>query len=230
VLLIEDLGSMQPADQLAGLDESGCRQVLRAIAPLHRHFWASPRLDGHFWLLPLDVDARLRQARFTACREQFASRHGAGLENTLAWLHSHGEALTRRFARDTPATLTHCDLRLDNAMLDGERCAFIDWQLVRRAPAAYDVAYFVSSALREECGDAAEDRILRHYHEALGIDGYSFETFFRDYQRAMLLHLASLASADEVDFGNERGSAMMSAWMRRLTRRARRIDPIGVMT
>jgi predicted trehalose synthase len=46
----------------------------------------------------------------------------------------------------------------------------------------------------------------------------------------MLLHLASLASADEVDFGNERGSATMSAWMRRLSKRARRIDPNEIMT
>jgi len=229
VLLIEDLGHMRPADQLAGLDEAGCRQVLGAIAPLHRHFWESDRLLGHFWLLPLDVDARLRHGRFKQNRARFASTLGADLADTLTWLDAHGEGLTRRFVAEAPATLAHCDLRLDNVVFDADRCAFIDWQLVRRAPAAYDVAYFISSALPEESDQAAEQRILQHYHRTLNLPAYDYETFQRDYQRAMLLHLANLASADEIDFGNARGGAMMAAWMRRLAARTRAIDPGRMM-
>jgi Ser/Thr protein kinase RdoA (MazF antagonist) len=225
VLLIEDLASMRPGDQLAGLDEQGCMQVLGAIAALHRHFWQSPRLLGHFWLVPLDVDARLRHARFKQNRERFTGVIGENLARTLTWLDTHGEALTRRFVADAPETLAHCDLRLDNVMFDGDQCAFIDWQLVRRAPAAYDVAYFLSSALHEDCDQAAERSILRHYHRALDVASYPYDSFERDYRRAMLMHLANLASADEVDFGNDRGGAMMAAWMRRLAARARNIDP-----
>jgi aminoglycoside/choline kinase family phosphotransferase len=225
VLLIEDLGHMRPADQLAGLDEAGCIQVLTAMAPLHRRFWQSDRLRGHFWLLPIDVDARLRHGMFKQSRERFARIMGPDFTDTLTWLHAHGEALTRRFVAEAPETLAHNDLRLDNVIFDGDGCAFIDWQLVRRGPAAYDVAYFLSGALHEDCDDASVERILRRYHDALGVASYPFEAFLRDYRRAMLLHVASLASADGVDLGNERGGAMMAAWLRRLAARARHIDP-----
>jgi Ser/Thr protein kinase RdoA (MazF antagonist) len=229
VLLIEDLAHTEPADQLAGLDEEGCRRVLGAIAPMHAELWQSPALEGHFWLLPLDVDARLRHGQFRKNRARFAERMGSELGETLAWLDRHGEALTRRFVAEAPETFVHNDLRLDNVMFDGNDCAFIDWQLVRRGPAAYDVAYFVTSALHANTEADAEERILRHYHQALGVAGYDYETFLRDYRRAMLLHLANLASADEMDFGNERGHAMMAAWMDRLAARARGIDPAAVM-
>lgn len=229
VLLIEDLAPMQPADQLAGLDGEGCKRVLESIAPMHRHFWGGERLRGHFWLLPQDVDARLRHGRFRQNRERFAATLDAGLGSTLEWLDPNGEALVRRFVAEAPETLAHCDLRLDNVMFGDEGCAFIDWQLLRRAPAALDVAYFMSGALHEACGADVERDVLGHYHRALGIGDYDFATFERDYRRAMLMHLAMLASADEVDLGNDRGGAMMQAWMRRLTARVRDIDPVAVM-
>jgi Ser/Thr protein kinase RdoA (MazF antagonist) len=230
VLLLEDLTPMRPGDQLAGLDPEGCRQVLGTIARLHRHFWQSERLKGHYWLLPLDVDARLRHGRFRQNRERFAGTLGEGLGSTLAWLDRHGETLVRRFAAEAPETLAHCDLRLDNVLFDGSDCAVIDWQLVRRGPGALDVAYFLSGALSESCDATTERDLLQHYHEALDVPGYPFDAFERDYRRAMLMHLALLSSADEVDFGNDRGGAMMRAWLRRLTARVRSIEPAGVMS
>ncbi len=229
VLLLEDLAPMQPADQLAGLDVAGCKRVLEAIAPMHRHFWRSERLRGHFWLLPFDVDARLRHGRFRQNRERFAASLDADLGPILAWLDPNGEALVRRFVAEAPETLAHCDLRLDNVMFGDEGCAFIDWQLLRRAPAALDVAYFLSGALHEDAGADAEYEVIEHYHRALDIEDYGFAAFERDYRRAMLMHLAMLASADEVDFGNDRGGTMMKAWMRRLTARVRDIDPAALM-
>lgn len=230
VLLLEDLAPMQAADQLAGLDPDGCKRVLGSIAELHRRFWQSERLEGHFWLLPLDVDARLRHGRFRQNRQRFAAASNEAVRPLLDWLDVHGEALVRRLAADAPATLMHNDLRLDNVMFDGDECAFIDWQLVRRGPAAVDVAYFLSGALAENCEPATEQDILRHYHAALNTADYPFDAFERDYRRAMLMHLAMLASADEVDFGNERGGAMMRAWMQRLAARVERIEPASVMT
>ncbi len=229
VLLLEDIAPMQAADQLAGLDPEGCKRVLGSIAKLHRHFWQSERLEGHFWLLPLDVDARLRHGRFRHHRERFAATCNETMQPLLQWLDAHGEALVRRLAADAPTTLIHNDLRLDNVMFEGDSCAFIDWQLVRRGPAAVDVAYFLSGALPETCDLATERDILRHYHAALAVSDYTFEAFERDYRRAMLMHLAMLASADEVDFGNDRGGAMMRAWMQRLAARVEHIEPDPLM-
>jgi len=87
------------------------------------------------------------------------------------------------------------------------------------------VAYFLSSALREEATADQELALLREYHQRLDVSDYPFETFHRDYQRAMLIVLAGLAGAGDVDLANERGATMMAAWMRRLAARAATIDP-----
>ena len=131
----------------------------------------------------------------------------------------------RSFVEEAPSTLLHCDLRLDNVVFDGDDCAFIDFQLVRRGPAAYDVAYFLSSALREDATAEQEMELLERYHAALNVADYPFEALRRDYQRAVLIVLAGLSSTDDVDFANERGADMMAAWLRRLQRRAASVDP-----
>ena len=225
LLLIEYFGNMRPGDQLAGLAVDECAQVLRAIAPMHQQFWGGHELRDHFWLLDMDVDARIRQGMFLQHVSRYAQLMGSRVADQLAWMEHHGETLMRAFNADAPATLLHCDLRLDNVIFDDESCAFIDFQLVRRGPAAYDVAYFLSSALREEATADQELALLREYHQRLDVSDYPFETFHRDYQRAMLIVLAGLAGAGDVDLANERGATMMAAWMRRLAARAATIDP-----
>lgn len=225
LLLIEYFGDMRPGDQLAGLSVPECRQVLGAIAPLHRRYWQSPELDNHFWLLAMDVDARIRHGMFLQHAEQYETVLDSELAPQLRWLREHGEGLVRQLVQQAPVTLLHCDLRLDNVVFDGEDCAFIDFQLVRRGPAAYDVAYFLSSALREDATASEEQALLEHYHRALAVPDYAFETFQRDYERAVLTVLAGLASASDIDFANDRGARMMAAWLRRLQRRAVSIDP-----
>jgi len=228
LLLIEFFGDMQPGDQLAGLSAAQCEQVLRAIAPLHRQYWQSEDLRNHFWLLPMDVDARIRHGMFMQNVEQYAQAMGPEVASHLSWLRDNGEALMHRFTEQAPTTLLHCDLRLDNVVFDGDSCAFIDFQLVRRGPAAYDVAYFLSSALREEYGEEDEARLLQVYHQALDVPDYSYTDFERDYQRALLLVLGSLSSTGDIDFSNERGASMMAAWLQRLKTRAARVDPANL--
>ncbi len=225
MLLIEYFGDMQPGDQLVGLQAEQCRQVLSAIAPLHRQYWQSAELKDHFWLLALDVDARIRHGMFLQHADQYGQTMGEDVASQLSWMREHGEDLMHRLVQEAPVTLLHCDLRLDNVVFDGENCAFIDFQLVRRGPAAYDVAYFLSSALQEDASAAEEEALLEHYHTALDMPEYSFEAFKRDYQRAVLIVLAGLASTGDVDFSNERGANMMAAWLRRLKQRAANIDP-----
>jgi len=225
LLLIEFFSDLQPGDQLLGLDAAGCRRVLAAIAPLHRQFWGSEELHQHFWLLPLDVDARIRQGMFRQHASAYAQRLGPALNGHIDWLLKHGETLMRRFTAEAPMTLLHGDLRLDNVIFDGDDCAFIDFQLVRRGPAAYDVAYFISSALQADADADAEEALLRDYHTRLGDADYAFDRFRRDYHRALMIVLAGLASTGEVDFANERGAAMMAAWLERLKARVLLVDP-----
>ena len=63
LLLIEYLDGMNPGDQVAGLDLDQCAQVLRSIAAMHRAYWDDSKLVDHFWLLHLDIDARMQIGR-----------------------------------------------------------------------------------------------------------------------------------------------------------------------
>jgi len=229
LLLIEYLQDMQPGDQLLGLDPETCADVLRSVAPLHRKYWEAPEIDDHFWLLPLDIDARIRQGMFAKHRKRYAAMLGERVAEHLNWLADHGESLMRTFVAQAPSTLLHCDLRLDNVVFGEGDCGFIDFQLVRKGPAAYDVAYFLTSAMREDAAAADEEAVLHAYHEALGVEDYDFDRFTRDYQRALMVVLAGLAGADDVEFGNDRGEQMMAAWMRRLTARAAPVRWSGLL-
>jgi Ser/Thr protein kinase RdoA (MazF antagonist) len=229
LLLIEFYENMQPGDQLVGLDVATCRQVLRSIAPLHRQYWGDPSLDEHFWLLEFDIDARMRQGTFRQHVDSYARVMGAEVAPHLDWLRENGEALVQRFQAEAPTTLLHCDLRLDNVVFDGDDCAFIDFQLVRSGPAAYDVAYFISGALHETATAAERDSLLRDYHAALAVPGYDLEAFRRDYRRALMVVLQGLSSTEDVELGDGRGETMMAAWLGRLRACLQDVEPADLL-
>ncbi len=223
LLIIEFLQDMQPGDQLAGLDIDGCKQVLGEVAALHSAYWNNRAVDNHFWLLDLDIDARLRHGMFCRHVDSFLQTAPGGMADKLNWLKPRGERLTRQFVACAPKTLLHCDLRLDNVVFDGSQCAFIDWQLVRAGPAAFDVAYFLTSALDESVSTPQVKDILNTYYDVLSaadnVRGYTFDALWLDYQRGLLLVASNLSSVEQVELGDGRGQAMMDAWIRRLAAR-----------
>ena len=126
-----------------------------------------------------------------------------------------------------PTTLVHCDLRLDNLFFGDDEVIVFDWQLVRRGPAAYDVAYFLSGALDEEADASDVDLLLATYHEALcaaGVTDYALTNLRRDYRLALHNVLQSLATIDQVDLGDGRGIPLMRSWIRRLHARLKAAD------
>ncbi len=239
ILLIEDIKDAKGGDQVLGTSPQDCEKILQSVARTHAAFWRSPELDGHFWLLPQDIDQRMRFQTFLKSRESFKNLFPdlleAGLQPYVDWLEARGADLLTTLYREAPETLVHSDLRLDNVLLEdsvGDGVVLLDWQLVRRGAAAYDVAYFLSGGLKVAEGPDVVDGLLESYHQALcdaGVEGYSFETFRRDYQRAVLVVLQTLTSIDQVELGEDRGKELMHSWMRRLLARLQGIDPDGVM-
>ncbi len=235
ILLLEDLGDAEPGDQLTGIPPERCATVLAAVARMHAAFWESAAVENRFWLVPLSIDARIRNRLFRDSQAGFRERFGRlvdeGFGRAMDWTSANGETATRRLQRGAPATLAHCDLRLDNvAFRDGEPIVF-DWQLVRRGPAAYDVAYFLSGA----CPDLTredESELLRGYLaalEALGVRGYAFEALERDYHLGLLTAMQTLTAIDLMDMGEGRGMALMEAWYERLGARVAGIDLDGLL-
>ena len=236
ILLLEDIGDAEPGDQLTGISPERCATVLASIARMHAMFWNSPALENRFWLIPLSIDARIRNGLFkdsqAVFRERFAYLIDDGFARALDWAREHGEGAARQLDRGAPSTLAHCDLRLDNvAFREGEPIVF-DWQLVRRGPAAYDVAYFLSGA----CPDLTREdevELLRGYHdalEALGVQGYSLEALERDYHLGLLTAMQTLTATDMMDMGEGRGVQLMEAWYERLGARVAGIDLDGLLS
>ncbi|MEM1434404.1 MAG: phosphotransferase [Pseudomonadota bacterium] len=223
LVLMEDLAEFEAGDQLAGADPETCARVLEQFAAVHSAFWNGTGIADRFWLLPMDIDARMREGMFRRTHKRYVAEAGADLAPYVAWFADHSAELTRRLAAEAPPTLMHGDLRLDNVCFAGQDCAFIDWQLVRTGPAAYDVAYFLTSALKTAATVAEEDEILKRYHRALGRADYPYERFFRDYQRGLLLSLPATAPMVDFDIDTGRGQAMMSRWRERLRARITRV-------
>ncbi len=220
VLLIEDINDAAPGDQVAGADPSRAQQVVEALALLHAHFWQSQTLDGHFWLLPLDVDARMKHGLSKKSLPLFEKVFGdvldAGLRSYVDEVMARGPDTLYELCK-SPQTLLHGDMRLDNVFFRESEVVFFDWQLVRRGPAAYDLAYLLSGGLAPDYGSA--DGLLDTYHAALvaaGVSGYSRDQLQRDYQLALLVVLSPLLAIDQIELGEDRGMVMMRLWIERL--------------
>jgi hypothetical protein len=221
ILLLEDLNDGESGDQVAGTSVARCRGVVQAVARAHAAYWGAD-LTGQFWLLPLDIDARMRHGMFMGSRSGFADYFGAELESKLApylrRLPQEGVGMVAELA-SAPTTLLHCDLRLDNLFFRGVDVVVFDWQLVRRGPGVYDIAYFLSGALDEGAGRDVIMGLLKAYHGELcegGVADYSFEDLVRDYRLALHVVLLTLSTVDQMDLGDGRGVALMRGWIARL--------------
>ncbi len=222
ILLIEDIKNAAPGDQIAGADRNRCARVMQETAKLHARFWEREELQNQFWLMPMDVDTRMRHHMMKGARPTFESLFPETVKNGLGTYLDRvmTDGIEQMYKLcEGPTTLLHCDLRLDNLFFRGEEVIFIDWQLVRRGPPAYDLAYFLSSALND--GDSAGD-LLEIYHAALtseGINGYSLADLKADYTLALHVVLMTLSTVDQVDVGDGRGSVLLQRWMDRLLQR-----------
>lgn len=220
ILLIEDVSSATPIDQLAGVDAETMRKIVVDVAKLHAHFWQrEEELAEQFWLLPMDIDAKMREEMMHRSRdlfvEVFADSVEAGLGLYLDEVGAFGVDHCHKLA-EGPTTLAHCDLRLDNLFFRNDEVLFIDWQLVRHGNPAYDLAYLLSSGLT---GEESALPILAAYYQALetaGVTDWSLEDLCRDYQTALKVVLLNLSSVDQVELGNGRGIQLMRAWIDRL--------------
>ena len=96
--------------------------------------------------------------------------------------------------------------------------------MTRCGPAAYDVAYFLGGALPPETTASQERELVREYHRELDADDYPFETFWRDYQRGLMLTVSSLAPSEDIEIDEGRGQEMMNRWLGRLTARLQNVE------
>ncbi len=226
VLVLEDVTGARLVDQLEGASRADCETVLTALAALHADFWESPKLDSLDWLPAWNNDAyKGAQALGVANWDAFVANWSAKVsDRVLGWVG----ALTPRYAdmldwwvTQGNATFAHVDSRLENFLFDvaTEQVTVLDFQLSTRHVGAYDVSYFLAQSVSTDNRRAWEHDLLDHYHAALLANGvpetYTRDRLYRDFRFCLLQQAwAQLAVAD-LDPGNDRGRALLDAFVTR---------------
>ena len=102
---------------------------------------------------------------------------------------------------------------------DGE-VGLIDWQLCGIGPAAGDIARWLAQSMTVEERRAAEQDLLRIYHDALcaeGVRGYSWRRFQRDYQLNLVVMLIMFSmGVEHVDTSDARAAEVIHQMYARL--------------
>jgi thiamine kinase-like enzyme len=151
--------------------------------------------------------------------------------HSLGILHSitrSGRARITDLHERAPRCVVHGDLRLDNLFFDSETDirAVIDWQIPNLGPAVLDIGYFLVSSLDAGVSEPEVDDLLGVYHDELvssGVTDYSFAQLQADYTEGLLLLLHRATSFDSMDFGEERGRALLDTWVDRFDARLARV-------
>ncbi len=206
--------------------------ALTAAARHHASTWGERRPDERHWFVGGDVVPRLFHAVYLDNRRQFEKRVQScfrpGVYELARSVRRSGLDRIRRLHEQTPRCLLHGDFRLDNLFFDdtGAVGSVIDWQSVNHGPAILDVAYFITGSVDPETPEAVIDDLLAHYHGALtdaGVTGYDLDRLRADYDEALLLLLHRMSGLDALEFGDDRGVALIDTWLARMDARLARL-------
>lgn len=195
VLVLEDLGDMATADQIAGATAEQAIRAVRGIA----------KLAGHYW-------NRVDQPALAGSREELSPKYRplvqiVYLANLVRTMRTFGGVISTEAQRTLeaygprvaehmgvlasgPITLTHGDYRLDNMFFgaDGE-FAVIDWQISGIQSGLYDVAYFMATSVATGVRRQVEREALSEYHDivrGMGATDFTFEDCWHLYRHNIL--------------------------------------------
>jgi len=117
-----------------------------------------------------------------------------------------------------PRTLAHQDLRLDNLLWAPPEVWLVDWQTLGWTTPAWDLAFFLGSALEPELRRRIERPLLHSYLEALqarGVMHWTFETAFWEHRRLSGAVLLAMVAAIAFVKPTARGFEMFASILRR---------------
>ena len=218
VLILEDLSSLTPGDQVRGLTPLQAKVTLETIGQFHAQWWESPELDSFDWM----PSRNIQPARFRAAWPKYRSTFAAQLSESALVL---GDELNERLesllaeVERRPHTIVHSDFRADNLLFDPtsrtQPVVVLDWQLAIRSQGVLDVARLLCGSLSPHDRAACEMDLLRRWHETLlqgGVQNYSFAQALQGYRTAALICLyypVTIHEAEEA--AGQRGAALAHA-------------------
>lgn len=226
VLVLEDLGHLNMADEVAGMSLAQAEAAIDALAALHRSWWGRTGADEFAWLPTLDHPRIAAVSSvYPQLWEGFCAKFGDRLSPAAK---EHGDTIAGSWGNlmaalaKRPNTLLHMDFRCENMFFDGpvdrpNRVVVFDWQAIGRGPGVYDLAYLLGGSLPTEVRRANEGALLHRYHDALGQATYSYDEFFADFCAATKVVTATpVFTGATLDLANERGKALIGGMGERL--------------
>jgi hypothetical protein len=242
VLLIEDVTSGEVGDQIAGASLAEAETVIDAVARLHAGWWDDPALTTFDWL----AHGAVRRTELADFWAEFYQRNWSTTQELMPGLLPDEVApiATRladvyadlvRASAESPRTLIHGDVRLDNIFFaaDGEAPpVVIDWQLVSAGRGPYDLAYFLGTNLPSELRAEHEEALIRRYHATIAATdpGYSFDDCWRDYRVGLLLVFSFWVQTAGAATYPEAGHPLRDAALTRVSRALVDLDAIELLT
>jgi len=219
VLVMQDVGHLRAADQIAGCQRDDALAAVAALARHHASFWNDARLAGDelAWL-PFGSDSPTPegvQQGFATSWEPFVEFIGEDLSPDIKavgdWLPSAARDLLS--VPDGHAiTVAHGDYRLDNLFFDDSRTVTaLDWQITMKSVGGYDFAYFVSQSLSAADRRRYLDDLVETYLATLADAGISYpeDQFWFDVRRTLLFCLVYPVQCMALDLTDPRAAALV---------------------
>ncbi len=191
VLLLEDVDDAVAGDQIAGCKEDEAALAVIEAARLHGPRWGDPALREVPWLAAKAESPIVPGPAMAMVWPMFLDRYRPFLTEESVEVGTRlAESQTWLDPKATPATICHCDFRLDNMLFGdtgGDRpLTVVDWQTVQLGSGPSDVAYFLSAAVTPEERRRIEKDMVALYHEKLSeydIGDYDLDRCWDDYRR-----------------------------------------------
>lgn len=204
VILLEDLSRFTNGSRVLGCPISYAKQVVIEIAQLHASWWNNQQLFTLDWLPDLNTIYEFSTApnTFQFVWEVFKEKAGGIPHDIIAVGDRYSNyviSVSNYLFQTQSRTLIHFDYHLDNLFFndtnDQNQIITIDWQLITRGKGTVDLAFFIGQNLNSKIQREYETSLIQLYHQTLldnGVQHYSLEECFRDYQIALFYHLFGL--------------------------------------
>jgi hypothetical protein len=237
-LLLEDLDGLELGDQVEGLTPERADRVIDALATLHIRWWESPQLAEFGWLLSFADEIYLQtvpgifSAGLEPLEREWMDRVGADAVALAKRVDAGFTALMHRVGSNGPQTLLHADPRLDNIFFAPDEVVLIDWQLILRGRGVADLCYSIGSSMNVVDQRIHWERLLHRWHDQIIAAGitYPWDQAVHDYKESLLSLLSGpMSLVGTFNAGNERGAAMVEAYVTRYFAHALDIDAASVL-
>ncbi len=194
-MVMEDLSSYIPGDQVVGMHEEQVMTTVEEIAKIQARYWNNQALEKLAWMPYMNNIS-----------DTYVDNWQSFIENFGYCLNDNAKELCARLARSIdwkkneimkrPRTIVHSDLREDNLLFpppgEDSSILILDWQIAVRSIGAFDVARLLGGSELANERKGHEFQVLRRWYDTLlqqGIMDYKWEDAVYDFRLGMLSYL-----------------------------------------